>query len=84
MRNNESRMQSTAILAFLFLGLSTTMAGAISLQDLEPRRPAAERYCDRSGGMTWSNLLRCGATLVAHSFHISNGCREVLKRYGQL
>jgi hypothetical protein len=77
-------MKSTAILAFLFLGLSTSLAGAISLQDLAPCRPAAERFCDRSGGMNWTNLMRCSATLVAHSFHIGNSCREVLKRYGQL
>jgi hypothetical protein len=34
--------------------------------------------------MNWDNLMRCSATLVAHSFHIGNSCREVLKRYGQL
>lgn len=77
-------MKGAIILAIAFLGLSTTMAGAISLQDLAPCRPAAERFCDRSGGMTWTNLMRCSATLVAHSFHIGNSCREVLKRYGQL
>jgi hypothetical protein len=70
--------------AFLFLGLSTTVASAIDMHDLEPCRPAAERFCDRSGGMTWGNLMRCSATLVAHSFRVSNGCREVLRRYGQL
>ena len=68
----------------LFLGLSTTVAGAMSMQDLEPCRPAAERFCDRSAGMNWSNLLRCGATLAAHSFRVGNSCREVLRRYGQL
>jgi hypothetical protein len=72
------------VLALLFLGLSTTMVAAISLQDLEPCRPAAERYCDRSGGMTWSNLLRCGATLVAHSLPHKQRLGEVLKRYAQL
>lgn len=77
-------MKRTTVLAFLFLGLSTTIAGAINLQDLAPCRPAAERYCDRSAGMTWSNLMRCSSTLVAHSFHISTGCRDVLRRYGQL
>jgi hypothetical protein len=77
-------MKSTTILAFLFLGMSTSLAGAVNLQDLAPCRPAAERFCDRSGGMTWTNLMRCSATLVAHSFHIGNSCREVLKRYGQL
>ena len=68
----------------LFLGISTTVAGAMSMQDLEPCRPAAERFCDRSAGMTWSNLVRCGATLAAHSFRVGNSCREVLRRYGQL
>jgi hypothetical protein len=77
-------MKNPAILALLFLGLTTTVAGAIDLQDLAPCRPAAERYCDRTAGMNWSNLMRCSATLVAHSFHISNSCREVLRRYGQL
>jgi hypothetical protein len=68
----------------LFLGLSSTVAGAIDMQDLAPCRPAAARFCDRGGGMTWSNLLRCSATLVAHSFQVGNSCRDVLKRYGQL
>jgi hypothetical protein len=72
------------IAACLFLGLSTTIAGALDMQDLAPCRPAAAKFCDRSGGMTWSNLLRCGATLAAHSFRLGNGCREVLRRYGQL
>src|ERR1700724_592883 len=45
---------------------------------------AAARFCERSEGMNWSNLLRCGATLEAHSFRIKNTCREVLRRYGQL
>jgi hypothetical protein len=75
------------IATFLFsliLGLSTTMAGAIDMQDLAPCRPAAAKFCDRSGGMNWSNLLRCGATLAAHSFRLGNSCRDVLRRYGQL
>jgi hypothetical protein len=72
------------IAACFFLGLSTTIAGALDMQDLAPCRPAAAKFCDRSGGMTWSNLLRCGATLAAHSFRLGNGCREVLRRYGQL
>ena len=76
-------MKSLTILV-LFLGLSTTMAGAVSMQDLEPCRPAAEKFCDHTSGMTWSNLVRCGATLAAHSFRVSNGCRDVLRRYGQL
>lgn len=70
--------------AIILLGLSATVASALSMNDLAPCRPAAARYCDRSGGMTWSNLLRCGATLAAHSFKVSNSCRGVLRRYGQL
>jgi hypothetical protein len=72
------------IASFAFLALSTTFAGALDMQDLAPCRPAAARFCDRSGGMNWSNLLRCSATLAAHSFRVGNGCRDVLKRYGQL
>jgi hypothetical protein len=68
----------------LFLGLSTTLAGAMNMHDLEPCRPAAERYCDRSSGMTWSNLWHCGATLAAHAIHVGDSCRDVLRRYGQL
>jgi hypothetical protein len=74
----------TAVVAFAFLALSATVAAAIDLQDLAPCRPAAARFCDRSGGMTWTNLVRCGATLAAHSFRVGNGCRDVLRRYGQL
>jgi hypothetical protein len=77
-------MKNIVIATFLFLGLSSTIAGAIDMQDLAPCRPAAAKFCDRSGGMNWSNLLRCSATLVAHSFRVGNSCRDVLKRYGQL
>jgi len=72
------------VAAFLFLGLSTTIAGALDMQELAPCRPAAAKFCDQSGGMNWSNLLRCSATLAAHSFRVGNSCREVLRRYGQL
>jgi hypothetical protein len=72
------------IVTCLFLGLSTTIAGALDLEDLAPCRPAAAKFCDRAGGMNWSNLLRCSATLAAHSFRVGNGCRDVLRRYGQL
>jgi hypothetical protein len=80
-------MKNIAIATFLFslsLGLSTTIAEAIDMQDLAPCRPAAAKFCDRDGGMTWSNLLKCSATLAAHSFRVGNSCRDVLKRYGQL
>jgi hypothetical protein len=72
------------IVTFVFLALSTTIAGAIDMQDLAPCRPAAAKFCDSSGGMNWSNLIRCSATLAAHSFRVGNGCRDVLRRYGQL
>jgi hypothetical protein len=72
------------IASVVFLTLSTTIAGAVDMQDLAPCKPAAARFCDRSAGLTWSNLLRCGATLAAHSFRVGNSCRDVLRRYGQL
>ena len=76
-------MKATFLVGLL-LGLSVTGAAALDVNDLAPCRPAAARFCDRSEGMTFSNLLRCGATLAAHSFRVGNACRDVLKRYGQL
>ena len=70
--------------ACLLLGLSATAANAIDVAELAPCRPAAARMCDHSGGMTWDNLLRCGATLAAHSWRVSGECRAVLHKYGQL
>jgi hypothetical protein len=70
--------------ALAFLGVSITNATAIDMKDLAPCRPAAARLCDRSGGMTTANLLRCGATLAANSGLVGNSCRQVLRRYGQL
>ena len=75
---------NAALAGVLLLGLSVTGAFALDANDLAPCRPAAARFCDRSDGMTWTNLLRCGATLAAHAFNIGNACRDVLKRYGQL
>jgi hypothetical protein len=77
-------MKNIIIASFAFLALSTTIAGALDMTDLAPCKPAAARFCDRTGGMNWSNLLRCSATLAAHSFRVGNSCRDVLKRYGQL
>ena len=37
-----------------------------------------------AGGMTWDNLMRCGATLAAHSWRVGDECRAVLRKYGQL
>jgi len=70
--------------AFVVLGLSGTAAGALDLGELTPCWAAATKFCDRSGGMTWSNLLRGGDTLAVQRFRIGNSCRAVLKRYGKL
>jgi hypothetical protein len=80
----EGAMMKKAIVAMFFLGLSSMIVQALDMHDLAPCEPAAARFCDRSGGTNWSNLLRCGATLAAHSFRIGSSCREVLRRYGQL
>jgi hypothetical protein len=72
------------IAACLFVGAWTTTASAVDLAELAPCKPAAARLCDRAGGMTFGNLLRCGATLAANSWHVGSTCREVLKKYGQL
>jgi hypothetical protein len=72
------------IAACIFLGVSATAANAIDLAELAPCRPAAAKLCDRSAGMNWSNLLRCGATLAAHSWRVGESCRVVLRKYGQL
>jgi hypothetical protein len=77
-------MMKKAAVAVLFLGATTTIGQALDMRDLAPCRPAAARFCERSGGMNWSNLLRCGATLAAQSFRVGDSCREVLRRYGQL
>jgi hypothetical protein len=74
----------TMLAACFLLGLSMTAASAIDLAELAPCKPAAARMCDRSGGMTWTNLLRCGATLAANSWRVSSSCRAVLHKYGQL
>jgi hypothetical protein len=70
--------------ACVLLGVLTTSASAVDLAELAPCKPAAARLCDRSGGMTFGNLLRCGATLAAHSWRVGSTCREVLRKYGQL
>jgi hypothetical protein len=72
------------IAACVLVGVWASSANAIDLAELAPCKPAAARLCDRSGGMTWDNLLRCGATLAAHSWRIGSDCRAVLRKYGQL
>jgi hypothetical protein len=72
------------LFGLLLLGLSITTANAIDMKDLAPCRPAAAKLCDRTGGITMANLLRCGATLAANHWRVGNSCREVLRRYGQL
>ena len=72
------------IAACALAGVWTTSAGAVDLAELAPCKPAAAKLCNHSGGMTWDNLLRCGATLAAHSWRVSSDCRAVLRKYGQL
>ena len=72
------------IAACLLVGVSATAANAVDLAELAPCRPAAAKLCDRTGGMTWSNMLRCGATLAAQSWRVNSRCRAVLRKYGQL
>ena len=84
----EGRLRmKTAVFACLLIGPLLALgsaANAIDLAELAPCKPAAARLCDSSGGMTWTNLLRCGATLAAHSWRVGNACRAVLRKYGQL
>jgi hypothetical protein len=69
----------------LFISLHVvTGAGAFDMADMTPCKPAAARLCDRSAGMNWSNLVRCGATPAANRFQVGPRCRVVLKRYGAL
>jgi len=74
----------TCLLIGPLLALSGSVASAIDLAELAPCKPAAARLCDQSGGMSWTNLLRCGATLAAHSWRVGGECRAVLRKYGQL
>jgi hypothetical protein len=74
----------TMLAACFIFALTATAANAIDLAELAPCKPAAARMCDRSGGMTWGNLMRCGATLAAQSWRVSSSCRAVLHKYGQL
>jgi hypothetical protein len=83
-RRFSMKLMKLLISACVLVGLSITAANAIDLAELAPCRPAAAKLCDRSGGITWTNLLRCGATLAANSWRVSNRCREVLHKYGQL
>jgi hypothetical protein len=80
-------LKSTLAALALALSLTGAHAAGLNLVDfngLAPCKPAAARYCDRSAGMTMSNLLRCGAKLASISNRVGNRCREVLHRYGQL
>jgi hypothetical protein len=77
-------MKVLFISACVFVGLFATSANAIDLAELAPCRPAAAMLCDRSAGMSWDSLLRCGAKLAANSWRVSSRCRAVLHKYGQL
>jgi hypothetical protein len=81
---NQRTKAAIVLVGVSLLGLSSTGAFAFDATDLAPCRPAAVRYCSRSDGMTWMNLLRCGAILAANSIRVGDACRDVLKRYGQL
>ena len=62
-----------------------TAAGAFDVKELAPCKPAAARYCDHADiSASMGNLLRCGATLAQVSERVGEGCRQVLRRYGQL
>jgi hypothetical protein len=71
-------MIKKAVVALFFLGVTTTIGRAFDMRDLAPCRPAAAQFCERSGGMNWSNLLRSGATLAAHSFRVGDSCLRQL------
>ena len=74
-----------SLFAVCLLGACASAASAFDTKELEPCKPAAQRYCDRAdGSVSMSNLLRCGATLAANSHRVSEPCREVLRRYGAL
>ena len=60
-------MQAT-LAVVLLLGFSATTAVALDVNDLAPCRAAAARFCDRTGGMTWSNLLQCGGSWLQIAF----------------
>jgi hypothetical protein len=73
------------LFAVCLLGATATAAGAIDVKELAPCKPAASRYCDHSDlSASMGNLLRCGATLAQVSTRVGEGCRQVLRRYGQL
>jgi hypothetical protein len=74
-----------SLLAVLLLGACATAADAVDVKDLEPCKPAAQRYCDHSDTqVSMTNIIRCGATLAAISHRVGEPCRVVLRRYGQL
>jgi hypothetical protein len=74
-----------SLLAAFLLGAITTAASAVDVKDLAPCKPAAARFCGQSDtGSSMTNLLRCGATLASVSSRVGEGCRQVLRRYGQL
>jgi hypothetical protein len=78
-------MMLKSLFAVCLLGASVAAAGAVDVKELAPCKPAAARYCDHSDiSANMGNLLRCGATLAQVSQRVGEGCRQVLRRYGQL
>ena len=72
-----------SLLAAVFVCLPIAQAGAVDIHELLPCKPAAIRYCDKSGS-SMGDLIRCAARLASVSDRIGDQCRGVLKRYGQL
>ena len=67
-----------SLLAVLLLGACATAADAVDVKDLEPCKPAAQRYCDHSDTqVSMTNIIRCGATLAAISHRVGEPCRVV-------
>jgi hypothetical protein len=80
--------RSVFVLAVLGASVTAAVAGeasGINLYSLAPCKAAALKYCDSSDKTpTRQNLLRCGSALASVSAEVSESCRAVLKRYGQL
>lgn len=80
--------RSLLILAVLSASATVAAAGdapSINLYTLAPCKAAALKFCDGSDKTpTRQNLLRCGSALASVSAEVSESCRAVLRRYGQL
>jgi hypothetical protein len=75
---------AAALLLAALVGTADASDLKTLLKDVMPCRSAAVRLCDRSQGMDFAAVWRCGATLASHRHDVGPRCVEVLKRYGQL